>query len=263
MIGRIGYGFVAFVLGTVVPARASDSLQVSPAAGVLIVRSVPAAADVVLDSAFVGRTPVDSVRVSPGRHRLQLISPGRRSWDAATVTDSIDVAAGDTVRRVYTLHRPAWLWSIPSGAEVLLRDSVVGSTPLMLAGTRALSLLQVRLAGYRAVEIRSDTLGSFASVVRLQPADGAATEPPWDMNGSFVRERRRETLIASSAGLMVLSGVLAAAWKNKANDEYDAYLATGDASLLDSTHRLDTRAGVALAVTQVSFLLLSYLLLSE
>ncbi len=261
---RDGILFLAIVLCTGASARASDSLQVAPPAGILVLHTIPAGADAVLDSMVLGPTPLDTVRVTPGTHRLRIFAPSRNSWDPAVITDSMIVAAGDTIRRTYTVDRTVRVWSIPSGAEVVMGDSVAGTTPLaLLLPARFSPPLAVRLAGYRPTEVRGDTLGSFASVVRLRPVDGGTGEPPWDLNGSFLRERRRETLLAGSAGLMVVSGVLAAAWKSKANDDYDAYLASGDPALLDATHRLDTRAGIALAVTQVSFLLLSYLLLSD
>jgi hypothetical protein len=66
-----------------------------------------------------------------------------------------------------------------------------------------------------------------------------------------------------SGGMTVAAGVVAAYSKIAADNRNDAYLSTGDPSLLSQRRRLDVTAGIALAVTQVAFAVLTYLLLGQ
>jgi hypothetical protein len=73
----------------------------------------------------------------------------------------------------------------------------------------------------------------------------------------------RTIALWTSGALTVVAGTIAAYCKISADDKNDAYVATGDAALLDQRRRLDLQAGIAFAATQVAFLVLSYLLLDE
>lgn len=62
---------------------------------------------------------------------------------------------------------------------------------------------------------------------------------------------------------MIVSGVLSAYLKDQANREFDRYLQSRDPAQLTSTRRLDRASAITLAISQVSFAVLTYLLLSE
>lgn len=62
---------------------------------------------------------------------------------------------------------------------------------------------------------------------------------------------------------MVLTGALSAYLKTHSDNEFDAYIVTGDPERLSSTRRLDKWAGVTLFISEISFGYLTYLLLSE
>ncbi|HEY5615137.1 MAG TPA: hypothetical protein VIL52_03875, partial [Bacteroidota bacterium] len=67
----------------------------------------------------------------------------------------------------------------------------------------------------------------------------------------------------AAATSMILSGVLSAYWKDRANSDFDKYVETRDPALLASTQRLDHRSGIAITISHASFAALAYLLLSE
>jgi len=62
---------------------------------------------------------------------------------------------------------------------------------------------------------------------------------------------------------MIGFGVASAYLNFEANKNYDLYVATDDQKYLDATHRYDRAALWSLALTQVSFGVLAYLLLSS
>jgi hypothetical protein len=62
---------------------------------------------------------------------------------------------------------------------------------------------------------------------------------------------------------MILSGVTSAYFKDQANKEFDRYLQSKNPSSLSTTNRLDREAAISLVISQISFVVLSYLLLRE
>jgi hypothetical protein len=55
-------------------------------------------AEVYIDGADAGQTPLVEYAVKPGRHTIRVERPGFK-----TVTETVQVAAGDVVRKRYTL----------------------------------------------------------------------------------------------------------------------------------------------------------------
>lgn len=74
---------------------------------------------------------------------------------------------------------------------------------------------------------------------------------------------RRDIGIYICGGVAVAAGIATAYLKTSADERNEAYLATGHLQYLDQRRPLDTAAGIAFAVTQVGFVLFSYLLQTE
>jgi hypothetical protein len=74
---------------------------------------------------------------------------------------------------------------------------------------------------------------------------------------------RRQVYGIAAGTAMVVSGIAAAYYKDQANRQFAEFLATGDANTLDSTHSFDRKSNAAFVVTQLSFALLSYILVSD
>jgi hypothetical protein len=62
---------------------------------------------------------------------------------------------------------------------------------------------------------------------------------------------------------MIVSGVLAAYFKEEANHNYNNYVLTHDPAMINSANRLDKQSSIALVITQISFGMLVFTLLSE
>jgi len=69
--------------------------------------------------------------------------------------------------------------------------------------------------------------------------------------------------IYASTATAVVSGVLAAYFKMKADNNYGEYRLSANSGLLDNIHRYDTASGVALGVSELSLAWLAYTLLSR
>jgi formylglycine-generating enzyme required for sulfatase activity len=127
-----------------------------------------------LDGELVGTTPLADHPVRPGRHRLE-VSAERY------VSETRDLDAeggGNEVRLVFELvpdWAPVTLDSEPAGAEVLVGEDVVGTTPVEFELASGAHELTVRLDGYKSwrqrVEVEPDTPLALPPVT-LEAADG-------------------------------------------------------------------------------------------
>ena len=99
-----------------------------------------------------------------------------------------------------------------------------------------------------------------ATIIRRFPERAVMVEG-WQPVSVARDSHRWET--AAAAGVMVPSGILAAILKDRANREFSNYNSTLNPNALDASRRLDSQSDAVFVVTQVSFAILSYLLLSE
>jgi len=170
--------------------------------------------------------------------------------------------------------------SNPQGAEVYEGSRFVGMTPIerlpVTGGTHVFTLFYPSPHSWDAVW-KSDTMAvtrdqetrsvvdfgvSTKSILMPQRIPMKITDP-----GLFLADAKNENgnrwLKFAAGGTMIISGVASAYFKDHSNKDFDSYVATGDPGLLSSTHRFDRLAGITLGISQLSFGLLAYLLLSE
>jgi hypothetical protein len=170
--------------------------------------------------------------------------------------------------------------SNPQGAEVYEGSRLVGMTPIerlpVTGGTHIFTLFYPSPHSWDAVW-KSDTLvvardQETRSIVDLAVSPKSIMVPeriPARISdqGLFLADSKNENgnrwLKYAAGATMIISGVASAYFKDRSNKDFDSYVATGDPSLLSSTHRFDRLAGATLAISQLSFGLLAYLLLSE
>jgi hypothetical protein len=182
-----------------------------------------------------------------------------KEWGAPAISETLTVHAGDRIERDYQIPTLYHIASEPYGADVFLRDSLVGHTPCALALASSNRFIRLEADGYENTELPLDPAETSVRVV-LSPREvltntkGDALSHPEKINNA--------PLYAIGAATVV-SGVLAATCKIKADNIYGDYRSTGDGSVVPSVHTYDTISGISLAATQVGVILLSYLLLSR
>lgn len=98
-------------------------------------------------------------------------------------------------------------------------------------------------------------------------ADGFSPAEALGMSGAVVSQEHPPDPpplhLYVTGGVIVVAGAVSAVTKIAADDAYAAYLLSGDGSQLDRTRRLDRTAAVSLVITQISFALFTYFLLSD
>lgn len=226
----------------------------------ITIQSVPDSAHVMLDGHDVGTTPLTLDSIVPGPHALLLQHPDVESWLTEPTSDSVSLNPGEHRTLRYNLRSQYFITSSPFGAEVVLGDSLIGTTPLVTSLRLDQQSIVVRKTGYEpsTFQISGGNIISIPLKRLWTNEDGGETYFR-DLNGNS--EKPLGLYIAGAA--TVVSGVAAAYFKVKADGRYQQYLTTGDRTLLSRTNDLDTAAGIAIAATQVGLGLFTYFLFSR
>jgi hypothetical protein len=259
----------AMAFWTIMPVSAQevlspDSNAAQDSAGILTIQSDVDSAVVFLDSTRVGVTPLVLRDVRPGMYSLKVVHPDLGNWLTGSITDSVEIGPGEEKSLRYAFERRFLVLSIPSGAEVVVQDSVRGLTPYLmkLGEQEALPRITLRKPGYDTAEVTlSDAPRGVKTVSlekRWQPESGEETP-----NELASGDEGGALHIYLTGAATVLAGAAAAYFKIQADNKNSEYLRNLDPSLRSETRRLDTASALCLTASQVGFGLLAYFLLAE
>jgi hypothetical protein len=242
----------------------ADSLAQKGTARLRIVTDVDSAI-VVLGGNVVGRTPFVAESLSAGVYQLEILHPDMANWMTPTIADTIRIVGGENTTLKYTLVGGILVQSVPDGASVVVRDSILGVTPLALLVGRFPrgGMIQVKKAGFEPVLVDLSLAKRGVLTVPLRRQPGPAGEG--DESGLVISRGQggKTARLYISAGVLLVSGIATVWFKNAADQRQEAYSVTGDPFLLAESKRLDTAAGISLGVLQVNIGLFLYFLLSE
>ncbi len=208
-----------------------------------------------LDDSLLGRTPLDSVPVAPGRHRLTCAPPDSFDWISSPVSDSIECLPGKLLLKTIQFPRFAYVSSQPDGATASDHDtSELGRTPLWIPVSEAPHPVRLLKTGYKPamLEVIRDTLVVLEADGSLS---GIGGEDVLSTAGS-----RSGVPVYLTAGAAVLTGAVAAYFKIRADHMYGDYLSSGDGGTLETIHRYDRISGIALAACEINLVALAVLL---
>ncbi|HXG01559.1 MAG TPA: PEGA domain-containing protein [Bacteroidota bacterium] len=238
-------------------AQASTDTMATSTAALKIDSDQPGAI-VWLDGDSVGVTPLALNSVQPGKHHLRLLAPDLTNWLNDPVDDTIEVVAASVRNFRYELPSRTLVLTSPPEAQVFVNDTLVGTTPIVL--NKPPSRFTLRRPGYADTTLDGTQTGRGIVSVRLQRTWTQSEEASIFKDSE---ERTSPLRLYLTGATTVIAGAVSAYYKVKADNLYSRYAQTGDPAQLAEVNRLDTAAGVALAVTQVSLGLFTYFLLSE
>lgn len=143
------------------------AVELTELTGLVLVQSNPKGADVTLDGAFRGKTPLMMSDFPSGAHRLQIAKPGYFAKDVeVTVRDRVPQLVNlDLTSDAATLA----VNSEPAGAIVLVNGSNRGTTPCRID---ALPSGEVQL------EVRAEGYASFRQSVKLSAGQTFQVDAP-------------------------------------------------------------------------------------
>ena len=235
----------------------------SDSTGTASIVTEPAGADVYIDSMFIGKSPVRGFILTRGLHRIRAFYPSVFAWNAIVMQDSLAVSGADQQEKRLTLGEVLRVQSEPSGGIVRYGGGELGPTPLyarlpsMIAGN-----LVIQRDGYDSLLVPASEVHGGLLRVKLPPRNGVSSQlsDVLGVNGAIPRDHM---MTYASGATMIVSGVASAIIKDRANRNYDSYLQSNDPANLSTTRRLDRWAAATLILSQISFAVLAYFLLSE
>jgi len=239
-------------------APRSDSL------GSVTLLTDPPGADLYIDSTYVGKSPLQHLIIQRGGHRIKAFYPSVFSWNASLKEEPLEVPDSGNIEKHLVLEKTLAIQTDPPDGIVLYKGKSLGATPLYVRGTSNLEgNMVIEKSGYDSLTIPPDEIKTGFLRLRLRPAgDPGAILPPGDLRGpDLVATDRWPTYVSGLT--MIISGVTSAYFKDQANKEFDRYLLSKDPASLSTTNKLDREAAISLVITQISFVVLSYLLLRE
>jgi len=230
-----------------------------PPPAYLTILSQPEQVQVRLDLVIIGTTPIHRLKISPGAHSIEALSPYDGLWNIANITKSFAVKSGSDTTIHIRFQRPVAINSIPYAARLIRNDLILGLTPLMIPfdDNRGKEFL-LEKEGYRSFRFVLEKPKNY--LFELQPIQPEiAVEERPSFTYSLLHTRLKSKFI-------FLTGTVATHWlafyfKNVADENYDKYARTADPRLMkkywDETRKYDRLSDITLGI---SYALLSGLI---
>ena len=205
---------------------------------------------------------------------IHSIGFGQGVVDSTRFVSKPDSSAGAKNDGWLSLH------SDPEGAEVYDGSKLIGVTPIdsvsVREGNHVLRLFYPTARFWNPVSAidtvaviprqRTTRMVRFGVVAGHGIFKSNTETSEWDPNAVFASRNStstREWIRYAAGATMIVSGAISAYLKTNSDNDFNAYVANRDPNLLSRVRRLDTWAGVSLFISEISFGVLTYLLLSE
>lgn len=211
---------------------------------------------VIYRDSILGRTPLD-VPLSFGKVRLR--SAEINEWGGGE--REIDVSPMRSMQGIMRVVMPKKMSieTIPFGAQVWIGDSLAGTTPFSFYLDAENVTLTIDKFNYRRDTLRLTRSSPDRNLVLLDKIDHAIPHHSiLDYTSNF-RFPRSEVLLTGTLGFA--SGIASILLKRHADDLYEHYRSSYDASSLSQSRRYDLYAGAALVLLELSLGYLVYTLL--
>ncbi|MCJ7554185.1 MAG: hypothetical protein MUO34_09915 [Ignavibacteriaceae bacterium] len=165
-------------------------------------------------------------------------------WNTKSFSDSFQLDSCETKQLNFSFLSGTLIDSDPQDVQVIVGDSLLGYTPLILPYN--FDRIVLRKSGYAEKEILIDQRMSKINV-----------------SLDFIGEMKKESFFDKSFskilfGSMIALGATSAYYKIKADHNYDEYLRTGDVKYKDRTSQFDLISGITFGLTQINFGYLIY-----
>lgn len=225
------------------------------------ITSVPADCWVRIDSVLIGKTPLNRVRLDPGRHIVNVYPPQQGVWNYQERSYALEIGPGETQTINAVFSTPVYINSIPFGAILLADSQALGNTPLYLPfeeyrGRR----LMLQKRGFKDYHFVLNSSGSV--MARLEKdASYIEDEPKPKFLGMFPKRKLKSKFA-------LLAATVASHWasfyfKNTADSNYSKYTRTADPQLRNrfwnETQKYDRFSEVSLGISYASLAGLIYL----
>ena len=191
----------------------------------------------------------EKLDLSKGTYIVRIVE-NDGDWDSKEITDTITIQNCNPINLSYNFSgRNYYLETDPADAHVIVNDSVIGYTPLLLSSGYNNLLLSKK--DYADKFVSTDQLTNSQIIKLDYIGDGA--------NQSFYGSPKFLILVGTAVAL----GAVTAYYKLKADDKFDKYQITGNPDLLDETDKFDLISGITFTAMQIDFGAIIYFFLTE
>ena len=185
------------------------------------------------------------ISLKKGMYKIRIVR-NLYEWNSPSIVKNIFAKTDKSIFNL-TFPKERVIDSQPQDAAVLVKDSVLGYTPLLLSNVK-FNKIEVRKEGYKSKYYELPL--SSEVILPKMPVVGKK---------NFINSKWFNVLVASS----VAFGAVAAYFKLKADSKYDEYLSTRDKSLIGKIKLLDNISGVSVSLLEINFGFLIYYFLAE
>ncbi|MBU1699320.1 MAG: PQQ-binding-like beta-propeller repeat protein [Candidatus Eisenbacteria bacterium] len=254
--------------GTVISESRQNDIEMSqlgvPADSAwLSVQSIPQGRGILIDGAFAGWTPLDSVHVASGFHRIALRDSAGRSAGLPLRARDMQLSADSHERVTFYPELTIRLETSPTGVFVSEQGNPIGSTPLAVRQREGMPL-RLSYPGFQDTLLTIGPQTSSPLRIRMKASDDAGPGSGWNALRRNQAERPWYTKSWVRWGapvLAVAAGAAAVYLRRQGNDAYNDYRGTGDTDAMrryfDRAERFD-RGSIVSWVTAELFFGLSF-----
>lgn len=241
-----------------------QSNPATDSAGTVSIATEPPGADLYIDTIYVGKAPIKEIRMTAGSHTVRAFYPSMFSWNAVVTHESVSVANGESIEKRMKVGEAITVQSDPSDGIVRYEGRMLGSTPLYTQFTSPLAGdLMIEHEGYDSLRVPTAEIKKGLIRVKLHSRTGGEGSVPGDWLVTNESAPTDHWLTYASGATMIVSGVASAYLKDRANRHFDAFSLTNNPADLSRTRTLDRQAATTFIISEISFAVLTYLLLSD
>lgn len=222
-----------------------------PPPAYLTILSQPEQVRVRLDSVIIGTTPLHRLKITPGNHTIEALSPYDGLWNITNITRTFAVKSGSDTTIHIRFQRPVIINSIPYDARLIRNNLILGLTPLTLPfeENRGKEFL-LEKDGYRSFRFVLEKPRNY--LFELEPVQ---PEISAEERGSFTYSLLHTRL---KSKFLFLTGTVVTHWlafyfKNVADENYEKYARTADPQLMkkywDETRKYDRLSDITLGIS--------------
>ncbi len=203
---------------------------------------------VFINGRAAGLSPLEFVKLPAAPAIIQVQRSSTLEWNPVVAVETVLVQADQVVEVSLEVPEPVLVRS--EGSPIRLRDRAgdVRSTPVWWPRDQ-LADLSIESADSTFVPLPGSSVLGSVLVLRSPISD----ERPMVMKGPGALGVRSETWALASGTAMVVSGVLAAVFRDRANVAAARYMDTRDPGALEDVRKYDRLAGASMVGVQVSF----------
>jgi len=237
------------------------SLAAQPTAHLTIL-STPAGARVLLDSTWIGYTPLHRITTSPGRHTLKLFPPFSGVWNITEKTVTLTLQAGIDSTLQFHFTPPLFITSVPPQATIWMDSVIIGTTPdyLPFEMVRGKILILTR-KGYLPYTIKIHSSQPLTLYLHRKQGFTEKRRSPILQIVPHNHQTAKFTLMATT----VISHWAAFLLKRKADFYYDRYQHTAQPHEIEyywnQTRKFDRMSDIALGLSYTSLSIFLYLVI--